>query len=245
MANPIHYPRPHNLQAGIEAQGETVRKLKAEKADAAAVKAAVDKLLALKVSPSVGYALNTHHLLLTRPCGSIVTQAEYKQATGEDYKAPGAAGGGAGGGGGSKDKKKEKAPAAGAAPQPERTGPSKKELNKAAKMEKKAAAKQEGGGPPAGAGNGGKPAGAAAAAGAGGAPAGASVSGVKEPTLYPGEESETTHTVLAVAQAGGVKLARGYGSKPGFVGQGPFLELPGGEVVSGVDGVVRAVALVC
>lgn len=41
----------HTRQAQIEAQGETVRKLKADKADAAAVKAAVDQLLALKVGP--------------------------------------------------------------------------------------------------------------------------------------------------------------------------------------------------
>ena len=52
----MHSHPYHNqiqTQAGIEAQGETVRKLKAEKADAAAIKAAVDKLLALKVSPSL------------------------------------------------------------------------------------------------------------------------------------------------------------------------------------------------
>lgn len=45
-------PRPHpsnRTQAQIEKQGEEVRKVKADKADAAAVKAAVDKLLALKV----------------------------------------------------------------------------------------------------------------------------------------------------------------------------------------------------
>lgn len=67
---------------------------------------------------------------------------------------------------------------------------------------------------------------------------------MKEPTLYPGEETESTHMVLAVAHVGKAKLARGYGSKPGFFGAGPFLELPNGEVVSGVEGVVRAVALV-
>lgn len=126
-----------------------------------------------------------------------------------------------------------------AAPQPERTGPSKKELKKAEKKEKKAAAKQGGDG--AAAGNGGKAAPASAAAGTG---AVAAATGVKEPTLYPGEEAESTHMVLAVAHMGKVKLARGYGSKPGFFGEGPFLELPNGEVVSGVEGVVRAVALV-
>lgn len=49
---------------------------------------------------------------------------------------------------------------------------------------------------------------------------------------------------LAVAQAAGVKLTRGLGSKPSFFGKGPFLELPSGQVVSGLPGVVRAIALV-
>lgn len=89
--------------------------------------------------------------------------------------------------------------------------------------------------------NGGKAAPAGAAVGTG---AVAVAVGVKEPTLYPGEETESTHMVLAVAHMGKVKLARGYGGKPGFFGEGPFLELPNGEVVSGVEGVVRAVALV-
>ena len=50
------------VQAKIDAQGEAVRGLKASKADAAAIKAAVDQLLALKT--------------------------EYKSATGEDYPPP-------------------------------------------------------------------------------------------------------------------------------------------------------------
>ncbi len=68
------------------------------------------------------------------------------------------------------------------------------------------------------------------------------------PLLYPGESAHETRMVLAVAQAAGVKLDRGYGVKPGFFGgKGPFLEVPGASsqphVVSGVEGVVRAVAL--
>jgi hypothetical protein len=175
----------------------------------------------------------------------LCQQAEYKQATGEDYQAAGASAGSSSSSSSSSSKeKKAKAPAQ--PPQAERTGPSKKELKKAEKKEKKAATKadgKQGGAGGAAAGNGGKP--VAAAAAAGGKRAGAAVAaGVKEPTLYPGDESESTHMVLAVAHAGKVKLARGYGSKPEFVGKGPFLELPGGEVVSGIEGVVRAVALV-
>ena len=171
---------------------------------------------------------------------TLLPQAEYKQVTGQDYQAPGAA---------SNSSAKEKvAKAKPPAPQSEKAGPSKKELKKAEKKDKKTAAKASA----KNLGNGVKPAAAAGAPANGGAkaaspaavPAAAAAAKVTEPTLYPGEDSDSTHTVLAVAHAGKAKLARGYGSKLGFFGKGPFLELPDGEVVSGVEGVVRAVALV-
>ena len=105
-------------------------------------------------------------------------------------------------------------------------------MKKAEKKEKKAAAKD---------GSGGASANAAAATATSGVGKSA---GVKEPTLYPGDDVDGTHTVLAVAHVGGAKLARGYGVKPSFFGKGPFLELPHGHVISGIEGVVRAVALV-
>lgn len=172
---------------------------------------------------------------------TLLPQAEYKQVTEQDYQAPGTA---------SNSSAKEKvAKAKPPAPQPEKAGPSKKELKKAEKKDKKTAAKASA----KDVGNGVKPAaaagapadgGGAKAAGPAAVPAAAAAAKVTEPTLYPGEDSDSTHTVLAVAHAGKTKLARGYGSKLGFFGKGPFLELPDGEVVSGVEGVVRAVALV-
>ena len=47
-----------------------------------------------------------------------------------------------------------------------------------------------------------------------------------------------------MAHACGAELRRGYGTKPSFFGTAPFLELPTGEVVSGLDAIVRLLALV-
>jgi hypothetical protein len=50
--------------------------------------------------------------------------------------------------------------------------------------------------------------------------------------------------VLATARVAGLELSRGYGSKPSFFGDAPFLELGGGVVVAGEGAVLKAIALV-
>ena len=104
------------LDAKITSQGDTVRKLKTEKADKAAIDAAVKTLLGLK--------------------------AEYKAATGSDWKPPAASGGG------DKKEKKDKEnkspPPAGGAEE-KSDNQKKKDAKKAEKAAKKAAHKSEAG----------------------------------------------------------------------------------------------------
>lgn len=99
----------------------------------------------------------------------LALKEQYKSAAGHDYKPPGQ----------TSSKTEKKAPT----PPPAKDGPSKKELKKLEKKEKKAQAK-----------SGDAAAGGALAAATEGAGKKAD-EGVKEPTLYPGDDVEGTHAV--------------------------------------------------
>lgn len=144
-------------------------------------------------------------------------KAEYKTVAGKDYSPPGKS---------AAAPKKEKVAAVPAA----KKGPSKGELKKMEKKEKKQDAK------------GGAAAHTTTATNNSTITNKASVAVASGPTLYPCEDAQSTHMVLAVAHAADIKLQRGYGIKPGFFGdKGPYLEM-GFQVLSGVDGAVRALA---
>jgi hypothetical protein len=145
-------------------------------------------------------------------------KAEYKTVAGKDYAPPGQPAAAP-----KKDKKAAAEPAA-------KEGPSKGELKKMEKKAKKQDAKEGAAAHTTTATNNSTTNNKAAVAVASG------------PTLYPGDNAQSTHMVLAVAHAAGLKLQRGYGTKPGFFGgKGPYLEM-GTQVLSGVEGAVRAVA---
>jgi len=145
-------------------------------------------------------------------------KAEYKTVVGKDFAPPGQPA--------AAPKKEKKAAAEPAA----KEGPSKGELKKMDKKAKKQEAKEGAAAHTTTATNNSTTNNKAAVAVASG------------PTLYPGDDVQSTHMVLAVAHAAGSKLQRGYRSKPGFFGgKGPYLEM-GTQVLSGVEGAVRAVA---
>ena len=116
-----------DLGAKIEAQGDTVRKLKADKADKSKVTKAFDNIFF--------FILNFHVQVDNAVKQLLSLKADYKAATGTDWKPPKA----------SKEAKKEASPAASAPAAPKTAKQLEKEAQKAAekaaKLEKLAAKK--------------------------------------------------------------------------------------------------------
>ena len=118
-----------DLGAKVEAQGDLVRKLKADKADKAKVHSTT--------RPIINIGLSNSFIQVDEAVKQLLAlKADYKAATGNDWKPPKVA----------KDAKKESSPAAAAAPAAPKTAKqlekeAQKAAEKAAKLEKLAAKK--------------------------------------------------------------------------------------------------------